>query len=475
MMSQRFMRFWAAETIRQQESDQGPLADNNANRRAYPESSAENFVLQRAHFLLQEQQLQPAFSFYQRTLKIGLWLLVLIATFSGITLALNLTPQANRDISLLEAVSVAIITNAVFIIFWLIAVLRRQPPGGPGHWLVQGAHKFSRNQNRFLVAQAHTQLGAQQKLLKPAFSALTHGLWTVVLSAAFITLTLRFITYDYQFIWRTTLLNQAQIDSVIQFLHVLPSLFAIEPPLINSTTLLSSNPRETAIWLLACIFFYAIVPRVMLFIASEWLRRRRLRGLTLNWALPGYAELRAQYDAQQTVEIDPAPAEIAVLPVRAATTSAADLADAVLITLEWPAEHAQRLSEVTASSPDVDWFTNVSSAKERRDCLNTLAAQHTQGSQVTLMLAINPLLSPDRGSLRFIEALTHFANVTILLGLADTQRGALWLDTLHTHLPQIDITTHQQDIARMVDDHDLYSLWQQCLADLTEALRACKV
>src|SRR5690554_491472 len=156
VMSQRFMRFWTAETIRQQELDTISLADNNANRRASPESSVENFVLQRAHYLAQEQQLAPAFSFYQRILKLGLWLLVFIAALSGITLALNLTPQANREISLLEAVSVAIITNAVFILFWLIAVLRRQTPAGPGHWLVQAAQKFSRSHNHFLVAQAHT-------------------------------------------------------------------------------------------------------------------------------------------------------------------------------------------------------------------------------------------------------------------------------------------------------------------------------
>ena len=471
-MSQRFMRFWTAETIRQQELDNVPLADNNANRRASPESSVENFVLQRAHYLAQEQQLAPAFSFYQRILKLGLWLLVFIAALSGITLALNLTPQANREISLLEAVSVAIITNAVFIMFWLIAVLRRQTPAGPGQWLVQAAQKFSRSHNHFLVAQAHTRLSAQQKLLKPAFSVLTHGLWSVVLGAALVTLTLRFVTYDYTFIWRTTLLDQAQIYSVIEYLHIIPGLFAIEPPIINSSSLLSSNPRETAIWLLACIFFYAIAPRIVLLCASEGLRRWRLRRLKFDWALPGYAELRAQYDAQQNVEVEPAPAQITVLTEHAATTSTAVLAKTVLLSLEWPPEQTQRLKEVTACAPDIDWLSNISSAKERRDCLNALAAQHRQHSQPTLLLAVNPLLSPDRGSLRFIEALTHFANVTILLALGDTQRGTLWRDAIQTHLPQNNIIPQQQNAQPEIEQSDLEALWNQCLADVSEALDA---
>lgn len=472
MISQRFMRFWAAETIRQQEAEHGPLADSSANRRAQSAASAEDFVLQRAECLAQEQQLEPAFLFYQRALRLAFWLSILLAILSGITLALNLAPQANREISLIEAVSVAILTNALFILLWFVAILRKSALRGPGHWLLQSVQKFTANQHRFLVAQSHTHLCARQGLLKPGFSVFTHSLWTTILGAALIALTLRFVVYDYQFVWRTTLLSATQIEALISTMHILPGLLGIERPLIDSATQISANPRDTAIWLLSCILFYAIVPRIFLLCASEWVRQGRLRKLKLDWSLPGLTELRSLYDSQQAVDVDPAPKHIAIFPQRAPRRSPTATSGALLVSLEWPVEQADQLSHILSKRDDMQWLANINSASERNQCLNKLAkfAQATP----RVYLVINPLLSPDRGSLRFIEAVSQLAEVIIVVALADTLRGKLWRQSLSQHLPEVTLATTPHSAAEDLSNASSQTVWQQCIGDVTEATEQCK-
>ena len=477
MISQRFMRFWMTEAIRQQEAEHGPLADNSANRRAQSAASAEEFALQRAEHLAHAQQLQPAFLFYQRALRLAFWLSILFASLSGIALALNLAPQANRDISLIEAVSVAILTNALFILLWLVAVLRKQAPGGPGHWLLQSVQRFTGDQHRFLAAQSHTHLCARQGLLKPGFSVFSHSLWSTILGAAFIALTLRFLVYDYQFVWRTTLLSAAQIEALISAMHILPGMLGIERPLIDSATQVAANPRDTAIWLLSCILIYAFMPRILLLCASEWIRRRRLRKLSLDWSLPGLIELRPVYDRQQVIDVDPAPADIEVFPQRKARQSPAPTTGrALLISLEWPAEQAQQLSSLFSNRADWEWLANISSASERNECLSKLANLSAKGAQTPpqVYLVINPLLSPDRGSLRFIEAVSQLSSVVIVVALAGSQRGKLWQQTMQQHLPELALAITPKSAEQDLSNTDAQTVWEQCIADITEATNQCK-
>ncbi|MCC5879486.1 MAG: DUF2868 domain-containing protein [Idiomarina sp.] len=479
MSSQRFTHFWAAETIRQQEVDAGPLADDAANRRAQTAADAEAFVLQRAHHLAEAQQLIPLLHSYQQRISAGLWLVFMLACLSGAGLALNLAPQSARQISLIEAVSVVILANLLFILLWLFTMVRRQAPGGLGYWLQHYLHKLTRNQQRLAVAQSYTQLCAQQGLLKPALSSISHAIWATILGVAVLVLTLRFIAYDYQFVWQTTLLSAQQISSLIDALHLLPGILGIEPPLVDSATQISTNPRATAIWLLTVIVLYAWLPRIILLIACEWLRRRRLRQLRLDWTKPGYAELRAAFASGAAREIDPAPADIEVISKRSAPAPATKASACMLMTLELPDALVERLANLLREHHNLTWSANINSASDRRQWLNHLAnfQSHNQ-SAPQLLLVINPLLSPDRGSLRFLEALTHHAHLHIILSLQDSVRGKLWSDALQEHLPEVKLLTSiGSNLQPKSATHSNVSTpaLDSCFAEIKEIIDAWKV
>lgn len=436
MNKTKFESFWMTEIIRHQEAHWGPFADAAAMRRASSENNLTKRLFIRTEVLAAEHDFKEAQLSYQRLLKLGQLALLIVAILSGIGLALNLSPQAIRTISIIEALSAIIVVNGLLILLWAVSVSMRQKPGGIGALLSHYSSYLARGKKRLIAMQTFNSVAARGRLFKPALSALTHGFWLLLLGSAFITLTFRFIGYDYQFIWQTTLLSEANVEHLVRILHVVPGLLGIEPPLVNFAESASfSSERQTALWLLTCMLSYAILPRLVLFIVCESLRRYRLNRLSIDWSLPGFSELYSIWRASSSAVTDPAPDNIEVIRSEnnPGPKPKTKFQPEAWFTLEcgeqMPAHPAlQNLS----SYP---YLGDIGSREQRVNLLQTLRQE-----SVSVLAVINPELSVDRGSLRFLAEVDRVSQLAVSVALKpDHPRASIWKQQISQHLPAVNI------------------------------------
>ena len=451
-----FAATWVAEIIRQQEAAQGPYDDRQVQRHWIEESDLETRVLRRARILAERHELAPAIDRYQFSWRFTLGLLSLIAVISGISLAMQITPTQVRTVSLIEALIMLIALNALFIIIWAVSMMAKPRARGLGGWLFKlissRPHSSRLHKTDLLrVAKAHTSVLHRYHLLKPTFSSVSHLVWTLLLTAALLTLVARFVAFEYEFVWRTTLLNDAQINALLNTFHALPSLFGLPRPAVDQLSGFPENNRAVALWLLACVCLYALLPRLLLLLGSVWVYHRRAKYLPIDWSLAGFSELHQQWQRSATDEVDPPPTVIqrrgpnAMNRTFATTPATNDVLEQVrlhpqlVITVDWPAAAQRQLTDQMQDYPDVS-VCSANSAAERQQLLEAL---HRHASAAPrLLVLINAQLSPDRGTLRFIDTLTEYT--TPELGLvSDTAQTKVrvWHDYVGEHLADINLVT----------------------------------
>lgn len=442
MAKHLFYQHWQAEVIRQRELHWGPLADDQAMRAAKLQERPDDKLFTRAARLCDTHGFVPAMHHYQRWLGWLLWAMAALAIVSGIGLATSITPQGRATISLLDALLSLFLLNTLLILLWAVSHALGERTNGFGALLDPLSKVLLRQGQLLTVAQAHTSLSVHQRLWRPALASVSHGFWFILLSSAWLTLTLRFISYDYQFEWRSTLLNESNIESVIGTLSILPQWLGVAPP---------ETPQSTAIWLLACLLLYAILPRLLLLLGAEITRRVRLARLQVDWQLTGFETLYQQFaptkhDPQgghdESWHEDSAPAHIQVLPTshlsnaRPKVSPRANAASTFAwSTLEWPASPAavqqlveQAHLEATGKPANAHQALGDISTREQRQ--QTVIQQQRQARH--LLLIVNPSLSPDRGSLRFIAELEQAGPLAIYI--PQGPRSALWQNQLQKHL-----------------------------------------
>ncbi|RUO32206.1 hypothetical protein CWE12_04300 [Aliidiomarina sedimenti] len=420
-----FLRHWQAEIIRQRELHWGPVADDAARRMAATCSNPDDKLLTRAARLCHDLALDNDIQRYRRLLTLTLSLLALLAVISGIALASSISPQHARTISLLDAMIALLLINTLLMIGWAAGMLIRSKPGGIGAFLLHYMPGLVRSPSLLPIMQAHTSLALHQGLMRPALSAVTHGFWLLLLATTFITLVIRFIGFDYQFVWRTTLLSETNVATLVEVLHIVPGLFAFEQPLVTfGATGDAASQRAIAIWLLACLFFYAITPRALLFIGCDLYRRYRLANLKVNWQLAGFSELREQLADAPSTDTDTSDNSIKVLPTQTTYRHSVINSDPAWFTLEWPLSEALYIP--LAELP-ITPLGNVSSREERQQLLTGIARHPRQ-----IMAVINPELTPDRGSLRLLAEIS--SHCPLALFVPPGGRSQLWRNSLDEHL-----------------------------------------
>lgn len=436
MNKTKFESFWLTEIIRHQEAHLGPFADSAAMRRASSESNLTKRLFIRTEVLAGEHDFKEAQLSCQRLLKLGQLGLIVVAILSGIGLALNLSPQTIRTISIIEALIAIIVVNGLLILLWAVSVNIRQKPGGIGALLGHYSSYLARGKNRLNAMQAFNSVAARGHLFKPALSALTHGFWLLLLGSAFITLTFRFIGYDYQFIWQTTLLSEANVEQLVRILHIVPGLLSIEPPMVSFAEPASfSGERQTALWLLTCMLCYAILPRLVLFITCEALRRYRLKHLSVDWNLPGFSELYSIWRTSTSAVTDPAPDNIEVIRSGLTTqpNTKTQFQPEAWFTLECGEQMPTHPALQDLSS--CPYLGDIGTREQRVNLLQTL-----QEESVSVLAVINPELSVDRGSLRFLAEVERVAQLAVSVVLKpDHPRASTWKQQISERLPAVPV------------------------------------
>lgn len=450
LSSTTFEAIWQAEIIRQQEAEQGPFDDRSIQQHLDAESDIDARLITRATLLTDRHKFVPVIARYQLGLRLGLWILILTAILSGVGLAMQITPTQVRTVSLIEALIMLIMLNALFIIVWLVSIVTKPRARGLAGWLFKAISNRLHKADIVRVASAHTSVMHRYRLLKPTFSSLSHLLWALLLTAALLTLTARFVAFEYEFVWRTTLLSQTQISALLNAFHAIPSLLGLPRPEIDQLSVVAHNNRQVAIWLLTCVCVYALLPRLALLLASAWMRQQRLQNFPIDWSLAGFSELQQQWQRSAVVEVEPPPMAIQRSGPNAVeqsdhhidsttTVNTAQLAQQLVITVDWPAQPQSYLQSHFGEYAEVS-VRGANSAAERQKLLQALH-QHTSTVPRTLLL-VNAQLSPDRGTLRFIDSLAEYTTPHIgLVRGKDPSKESLWRDYLHEHLAELDVVT----------------------------------
>lgn len=430
MAETEFQRHWTAEIIRQREVHWGPMADNRALRIARRQQDPADQITARAAVLLQEQGLASPMQRYATLLRLGQLILAVVAMVAGIALANNIVQTNDRVISLLDALVALLAINTLLIVLWALSTVLRTRAGGLGGFLMHQVHILIKNDKLAAVAQAHASLSLRQGLLKPASGLITHGFWALLVLSTLLTLILRFAVEDYQFVWRTTLLDESTVRTIINALSTLPALLGQASPAVhlNMSPDDHSQHQQIAHWLLSCIAIYALAPRVVLLaICAIWLRLR-LRAMSWDLSLPGFAEVQRRFMGYEYAIVDPAPAGASSPTTQTIPTPATGTGNGGKPLL-FALEHSLGSTELPVGIESIDM---VASRKQR----HALLVQLEECPVPRLVVAIDTRLTPDRGSLRFLHEVADTAPLGILLqhSAHNAQRSQLWRDAVTPEL-----------------------------------------
>ncbi|GAB3484056.1 hypothetical protein GCM10027340_19040 [Marinomonas epiphytica] len=240
---------------------------------------------------------------------------------------------------------------------------------------------------------------------------MTHSAWGTYLLAAWLTTFLLLLTKQVNFVWETSLLDETAFASLTSTLAWLPSGLGITMPTsldiqlsqLNQTIQQSSTRQHWANFILAALFLYGVLPRLLLalycLIKLSVINRR----LPYSVAEQNLLHRLNNNESQQKQILDrDTKAEPTAPEARIDLTQASTKDKAPWALFEWSAPLPKELSSVQRLI-----FIN-----HRADQKSFIA----QGNDQKTYLLIDTKLSPDRGSERFLqEASKHYPNLCLAL------------------------------------------------------------
>lgn len=410
----RFSAFesrWLAEALRLREAASGALEDAEAVRAARQGTGdIEQRILIRAQRLGEREGLAQVVTAWRPRARVLLLALALLALISGFGVALAVLGDGSRPVNVVWALGGLLGVHLLSLLLWFLGLWLggRDAGGALGHAWLWLSTRFLPGQAMAQVAGALAGLLGRAGLTRWWLGAVTHGLWLLALAGALMGLLITLAARRYGFIWETTILPAEVFVRFIQAVGWLPAQagFAIPDAAAVRSAGTAALAEEAArhawsSWLIGCVVVYGIVPRLLLWLWCLGLfvfGRRRLR---LDLSLPGFAALAARLaPASERIGItDAAPAALRGAHVDA--THPVGSHAAVLLGLELRAD----LPWPPALPAGVRDAGVVDSREQRRRTLAQLAAS----PPARLLIACDPRLSPDRGSLEFIAELSRYA------------------------------------------------------------------
>lgn len=300
----RFSQFWLAESLRLREALWGPLEDAAEVRRARSEGRTfTERLLLRARYLGQREHLDQLIARWARASRLTLAGMALIAVLAGIAAALGALGDGARQVNVMLALAALLGLNTLTFVLWLLSFFI----SGSGSWLGECwlwlTRRLARGPDLALAPRALIEVLGRNSTLRWLFGTVSHGLWSLALSAMLLAMATILATRRYSFNWETTLLSPDAFVNVTTLLGWLPSRlgFAMPPEdIIRASDGLQMLPAAAhaywSSWLIGCVVVYGLAPRAIALAASGLMARRGLAAIGLDPSLPGYAELRDRLD-----------------------------------------------------------------------------------------------------------------------------------------------------------------------------------
>lgn len=428
---------WLAETLRLTEEQAGPLDDAEACRAARAGGGdLRRRLLARAAVLAQRDGLDRLLDHWRQGARLVLLLFAVLALGSGAGLAFAALGDGARPVNLLWALGSLLGLHLLTLAGWLLASLFG---GGAGSalgrlWLALSG-RLLRDSRGARLGPALLGLLGRAGLGRWALGLLSHTLWLLALGSALLALLALLATRRYGFVWETTLLPSDSFAALIHGLGALPALLGFPQPDLallrasGEAVVGGEAARQTwAAWLLGVFAVYGLLPRALLALLCLLRWRRGLAALDLDLAQPGYSRLRERLlpGSERLGVCDAAPAQLHRPDGGgAASVPGAALLLAVEIDPARPWPPALPAGIVDGGHLD--------DGASRRALLERLAATPA----ARLLVACEPLRSPDRGTLGLLGELSRAAGACRVWLLPappgaplDAQRLAAWQEAL---------------------------------------------
>ena len=429
-------RLWLTEAVHLREEHAGPLDDEEANRQARAKGGDLPALIEtRALWLARRDGLLEALRHWRQGARLGGFALAILALFTGAGLAWAALGDGQRPVNVFWALGSLLGLNLLTLLGWLLGfVFARDSGGALGRLWLWLSEKLARDARAAQLAPALLVLLERQRLGRWLLGLGVHGLWTLAMGSALLTLLALLATRRYGFVWETTILGESAFVSLTQTLGALPALLGFGVPEVEQIRAsgalgndFESARQSWAGWLVGVLLVYGLLPRLLLSGLCLWRWRRGRRALRLDLLLPAYRLLRErlQPSSERIGISDPAPGQ---LPQGQAGAVLDGSEGAVLVAIELDDDHPWPPSMPTSVAD----AGRLDDRQQRRHLLEQL----TRFPPQRLAIACDPRRSPDRGTLALIGELSRCAASTRVwllpppAGTLDEQRLGDWQQAL---------------------------------------------
>ncbi len=258
-----------------------------------------------------------------------------------------------------------------------------------------------------------------QGLTAWALGGLNHLLWAMVYAAAALILVAVFALSEYRLGWETTILAPQTLHDVARGIAWLPERLGL-PAQVPAQLADPDASRLLGRWLIAGTIVYGTLPRVLLAWLCGFVLLKRRRGFALDLDDPYHRRVLARLETlAPTRVIDDEHAPPASPHMHAGGEFEAGTL--VLVGFELPTE----LPLPPALLAGAAWSERLDGGIEERQAVLRRLSDHPPAQ---LLLACHAPSTPDRGTLRFLEA-ARAGRIALLL-LGDGTHAARWRDWL---------------------------------------------
>ena len=407
-----FEYHWLAESLRLQETRDGPLDDHSECLEArHAGGDLSTRILKRAALVGAREGLHVRLQHWRRTAHLIFWSLAVLALVSGASMALAALGDGTRPVNLMLALLVLLGLNTLAFLLWAVsAALPASTPAGLGQLWLWLTTKVLRSPEHALPGQALLGILQRVRATKPLLGCATHGLWTLVFIAAILSLLGTLSARQYDFQWETTLLSA---DFFIQLTHRLGWLPGLMGFTLPDNDVITGSVSQSAAsvpgagpmwstWLMGCVVTYGLLPRLLALSGCFILTHRRLRHITLDTHLPGLAELRPRLmpDSRTTGIDASAPKPQREQRLQHSGHRLAPGSRIGLIGLELPDDIVWPAAELVHLGDDLGRIDN----RTQRLALEHALTTHPYDD---LVVVCDGRQTPDRGTLHYLQSLTR--------------------------------------------------------------------
>ena len=457
---------WLAEVIRLRDVSLRATGAEPAGGNApmlSDDSEASAWLLGRALARDESQELREPIHRRIQQARLLFALLCFFALVSGATAALGFFGSDVRRVNVIWTLTGLIGVHMGALILWLFS--GRLSGGLFGRfwfWALTHLPASWRREDDSSLARALINLMGRQRLGKWLFASITHSLWLLALCASLVTILFALSLRSYGFVLETTILSEGVFHEVVRALGWLPAQlgFAIPDADMVAAALGPADGmqaegarRAWASWLCGAIVVYAILPRFLVWVYSLGQLLRGRRALRPDPALPGHRELFPVGKARGVV--DAAPSEMPRWRIhdKHAVTGSARVLMALELgrDLSWPPALLRQAMAVELLVPEV-----VETREQRQAALHRVA----QAQPLRLLLACDARMSPDRGTLHWLVALSeHCGALGVWLlapeGEEEAERRNVWRESLGSiGFEQADVLSQPADALNWLQNHD---------------------